>query len=152
MASVTYTQQVNAAALHAQILAPGGGSVQHLLRLGKRVETQAKRNLNGGASGPRRIDTGRLRASITTVFVQRNGGNAVLIGTNLKYAIFVHYGTGLYGPKRRMILPVARKALRWKAHQGGRGKVSKGGWVFSMHSRGAKPNRFLTDALHTVMG
>lgn len=54
--------------------------------------------------------TGDLRASLT---VQEPDAAAVTMGTNLEYAIFVHQGTGLYGPLHRRITPVRKKALFW---------------------------------------
>lgn len=61
-----------------------------MLRRGLRVETAAKRRIS---HSPRRIDTGRLRASINTQIFRRNGLPGARIGTNVEYAIFVHNGT-----------------------------------------------------------
>ena len=145
MASVTYTQQLNAAALRQLVTSPTGGLARDLMRRGLMVETQAKRNLNGGLSGPRRIDTGRLRSSIVTVPVRRDGELAVLIGTNVFYARYVHDGTGLYGPKHRPIRPVRAKLLRFKP----RGKSR---YVFAKEVKGMIRNQFLLDALKVAGG
>lgn len=140
MARVTYSHQLNAAGIRALIASPQGGIAQDLLRRGLRVETLAKRNLAGGASGPKRIDTGRLRSSVITVVVMRNGQPAVLIGTNVHYARYIHDGTGIYGPRRRMIRPRTAKFLRFTP-KGGRGVV------YARAVRGIAPNHFLRDAL-----
>lgn len=54
--------------------------------------------------------TGDLRASLT---VQELDAETVAMGTNLEYAIFVHQGTGLWGPFKRRITPIRKKALYW---------------------------------------
>jgi len=61
-----------------------------MLRRGLRVETAAKRRIS---HSPRRIDTGRLRASINTQIFRRNGVPGARIGTNVEYALYVHNGT-----------------------------------------------------------
>lgn len=45
---------------------------------------------------PERVDTGRLRASISSAV----NGNDVYIGTNVEYAIYVHEGTSKMAPNR----------------------------------------------------
>lgn len=54
--------------------------------------------------------SGDLRASLT---VQELDAATVAMGTNLEYAIFVHQGTGLWGPFKRRITPIRKKALYW---------------------------------------
>lgn len=139
MASSSFTHRLDLTAVRALINSPAGGIYQDLLRRGLRVETQAKRNL-GGIDGPKRIDTGRLRASINTQVVQRPEGPAVIVGTNVWYARLVHDGTGLFGPKHRMIRPVRAKRLRFKP-RGGRK------FVYARAVVGMAPNRFLKNAL-----
>lgn len=140
MAKVTYSHQLNAAGIRALINSPQGGIAQDLLRRAKLVETLAKRNLNGGPSGPKRRDTGRLITSVLGTLVMRNGEPVGIVGTNVFYARFVHDGTGIYGPLRRMIRPRSRKFLRFTP-KGGRGVV------YARAVRGMVPNHFLRDAL-----
>ncbi len=144
MAAVRYSHQFDNAAIRAFVSSPQGGLAKDLLRRGLRVETQAKRNLAGGESGPKRIDTGRLRSSITTVLVQRDGALAVLVGTNVKYARWVHDGTGIYGPRGVPIRPRTAKFLRFKP-RGSRG--GRRGFVYVKSVKGMKPNTFLLSAL-----
>ena len=139
MARVTYSHRLDLNAVRVLLTSRQGGVVRDLLRRGLRVESQAKRNLEG-IGGPKRIDTGRLRASISTQVVTRNGVPTVLVGTNLNYAIFVHNGTGIYGPTGRMIRP--RRAKRLKFKPKGSHK-----FVYAKAVRGMRPNRFLTNAL-----
>lgn len=140
MAHVEFSQQINAAALHAVLTSPTGGMARDLLRRGLRVETQAKRNLAGGESGPKRIDTGRLRSSITTVMVTRNGDLAVLVGTAVFYGRFVHDGTGIHGPKGQPITPKRGTYLRFKPTGARR-------YVFAKKVAGMQRNQFLLAAL-----
>lgn len=145
MAQITYSHQFDAAALRAVMTSRRGGMARELVRRGLLVETQAKRNLAGGDSGPKRIDTGRLRSSITTVMVERNGELAVLIGTNVWYAVLVHDGTGIYGPKRQPIKPKQARLLKFKPRGESR-------YVYAKQVRGMEPNRFLLAALSAARG
>lgn len=133
--------QLNTGAVAALLASPQGGVAKDLLRRGLKVESKAKQNLG---SNPRRIDTGRLRASIRTIMLMLGGKPAVRVGTGLDYARYVHDGTGLYGPKGAYIVPINKKILRWKAKKG---KGGKGGYVFAKRSSGMKPNPFLKNAL-----
>lgn len=142
MASVSYTQRLNLDALDRLLKSSEGGVAKDLLRRGLLVETQAKRNL-GGQDGPKRVDTGRLRASINTQMIRRNGQPVVVVGTNVFYARFVHDGTGIYGPRHRMIRPVRAKRLRFKPHGSGR-------YVYARAVRGMAPNHFLANALRAA--
>lgn len=91
-----------------------GPVVRNMLVRGYRIESAAKRNLGGGRTGPRRIDTGRLRASISTQLVRRGSIPIVRIGTNVEYAVFVHDGTGVHGPKHAPIKAKQGKYLCFK--------------------------------------
>lgn len=139
MATVTYSHRLDLGAVNRLLTAPNGGMVRDLLRRGLLVETQAKRNL-GGIGGPKRIDTGRLRASIATQVVHRDGKPAVLVGTNVNYAILVHEGTGIFGPRHAPIQPRRAKRLRFRPKGSRR-------FVYAKQVRGMAPNRFLANAL-----
>ena len=130
---------------HKQITAilasPSGAVAKDLFRRGKKVEGQAKKNLQ---RPPKRINTGYLRSSIHTELVSLGGKPAVRIGTNVYYAIFVHEGTGIYGPKGKMIEPQTAKYLSWKTKGGKR--------VFALKVKGMRPNPFLKDAISAAKG
>lgn len=142
MASVSYTQRLDLSALDRLLRSPQGGVAKDLLRRGLRVETQAKRNLTG-QDGPKRVDTGRLRASINTQMITRNGAPAVIVGTNVYYARFVHDGTGIYGPRHRLIRPIRAKRLRFRPKGSRR-------FVYARAVRGMAPNHFLANALRAA--
>ena len=124
------------AALRLLLQSPKGGIAKDLFRRGKKVEGRAKLNLE---RTPRRIDTGTLRSSIHTTLFTVNGQPAVQVGTNLEYAIYVHEGTGIYGPKGMPIYPTTAKMLSWIPKKGKR--------VFARFVRGMRPNPFLKDAV-----
>lgn len=105
------------------------------------VESAAKRLISGP---PRRVDSGRLRSSIGTsriikVFngIPRRGAR---VGTNVRYARWVHDGTGLYGPRHRLITPTTKQFLRFTPK--GSTKV-----IFRRSVKGMRPNQFLKKAL-----
>ena len=155
--AVTWSQRLDTPALQRLLASPRGGVMRDMLRRGFLVETQAKRNLSG-IGGPKRIDTGRLRASISTVAVTRNGEPAVLVGTNVKYARWVHDGTGIYGPRHTPIRPRTKKFLKFPAtgaftiYQPKKGKARRRSFIYAREVKGMKPNRFLTNALTAARG
>ena len=145
MAEVSYSHRVDLGAIRVLLTSPQGGVVKDLMRRGLLVETAAKRNL-AGVGGPKRIHTGRLRASIgPPQLVYRNGRPAVIVGTNVNYALFVHEGTGIYGPKGRPIRPKRAKFLKFQIK--GRGK-----FVYAKQVKGMPGNPYLVNALPAARG
>ncbi len=142
MAIVNIEHRLDLAAVRTLVNSPRGGVAKDLLRRGLLVETQAKRNL-GGVGGPKRVDTGRLRASINTQLTVRNGVLVVLVGTNVRYARWVHDGTGIYGPRGARIRPRRSKRLRFKPRSSGR-------YVYARSVAGMRPNRFAANALRAA--
>ena len=151
MATVSFSHRLDLSAVRTLLTSPQGGVVKDLLRRGLLVETQAKRNL-GGIGGPKRIDTGRLRASIATQVVRRNGDPAVIVGTNVKYAIFVHDGTGLYGPLHRLIKPKHGRVMVFPSKLHGKKKGKFKGKVVAQSVKGMRRNQFLKNALTAARG
>lgn len=122
--------------MQAILSSPQGGVAKDLFRRGKKVEARAKKNLE---NDPRRVDTGALRSNINTQLLSVGGKPAVRVGTNLYYAIFVHDGTGIYGPKGTPIVPKTKKVLAWKGKSGNK--------IFAYSVVGMKPNPFLKNAV-----
>jgi phage gpG-like protein len=139
MAQVSWSQRLDPSAITKLLTSPQRGVAQDMLRRGLKVETAAKRNL-GGIGGPKRVDTGRLRSSISTQLVTRNGVPAVIVGTNVYYALWVHNGTGVYGPAHRLIRPKVARRLKFKPSGSTR-------FVYARFVVGMKPNPFLKNAL-----
>lgn len=144
MVQVRFTHRLNDTALRQLLTGRQGPVARDMLRRGLLVETQAKRNLSG-IGGPKRVDTGRLRASINTQLVVRDGRPVAVVGTNVFYARWVHDGTGIYGPRGRRITPVRRKRLRFRP--GGTGR-----YVYARSVRGMAGNPFLRNALRAARG
>lgn len=124
----------------AMLRNPGGGVARDMLRRGVRVQSQARRNLRGGAGKPRRWATGQLAGSIYVKPVTVGGNPAVWVGTGVRHAKWVHNGTGIYGPRRRPIRPTRGKYLVFTP-KGAKGKI------FVREVKGMRPNPFLADAL-----
>lgn len=133
MANVRVSQR-----LAAQILAASQDPIaRDMMRRGKNVESAAKRRIS---VSPKRVDTGRLRASIDTVPIKRAGMPGARIGSKVKYALWVHEGTGLYGPKHARIRPKRARYLRFKPRGARR-------FIFRKSVKGMRPNPYLRDAL-----
>lgn len=99
------------------------------------------------------VDEGRLRASLA-VEMRREGDEAVgRVGTNLVYGLYVHEGTGIYGPRKTPIKPVRARILRWPAknNTGGGRRRYRGGatarYVYAKQSKGSPAKPFLANAL-----
>lgn len=131
--------ELNFAAIQQLLTGTNGAVYRDMLKRGLQVESRAKQELQ---SAPTRVDTGRLRGSIRARMIILDGVPACRVGTNVIYALFVHDGTGLYGPKAHYIVPVNKSVLRWKAKGG-----SKSGYVYAKKSSGMRPNPFLKNAL-----
>lgn len=119
------------------------------MRRGLKVESKAKRNLQ---SAPKRVNTGRLRASISHELVVWQRAPAVRIGTNVEYARFVHDGTGLYGPRGAVIVPKTKRALKFASKKYGAKKGKNKGYVFAKSVKGMQKNEFLKNALDATRG
>lgn len=145
MSSVTH--KFNEQRFQFIMKSPVGAVAKDLIKRGKRVESRAKRNLAGLGGKPKRINTGHLRASISTNLIIRPEGLAVQVGTNVRYARWVHDGTGLYGPKHVVIRPKFGKVLVFSSKIYGAKKGKWAGKVVVRYVRGMKANPFLHDAL-----
>lgn len=95
-------------------------------------------------SGARRrapVDRGQLRASISVQFTRApNGAPVARIGSNLPYALYVHEGTGIYGPRGVPITPVRGKYLVFTPRGAKRP-------VFATSVKGMRGRPYLADAL-----
>lgn len=124
--------QINRAAVRALLVDPSGGVARDLLRRGNNVATLAKKYAP--------VNTGRLRASIEAKLVKYSGSIAVVIGTNVEYAMLQHEGTGIYGPNGTPIVPLNAQALRFRP----KGSTE---FVYAKSVRGSMPTFFLKRAL-----
>jgi hypothetical protein len=104
---------------------------------GLRVETKAKTLLS---TSPRRVDSGRLRSSVNTRRIRHGISHGARVGTSVFYGIYVHRGTGIYGPFHTPILP--RQATRLRFRPKGSSK-----YIFVTSVKGMRPNPFLVNAL-----
>jgi hypothetical protein len=116
------------------------------------INRRAQRVLNGAIVGCP-VDQGTLRQSLSKEMLLVNNEPVARVGSNLEYAIYVHEGVGMYGPRKTPIVPVRAKALRWatKNNSGSGRRRYKGGataaYTFSKRSKGFKGRPFLKDAV-----
>lgn len=129
--------RLNDAALREFTRGRNGAVVGDLVRRADRVVNRAKQ------LSP--VHTGRLRSSITREVVVTASGPVARAGTNVEYARWVHEGTGIYGPRGQPIRPVRAKVLVFTPKGANRP-------VFARQVRGARPRRFLTEALPAAAG
>lgn len=78
--------------------------------------------------------------TVTATSAQIIAGGTAAVG----YALYVERGTGIYGPKRRKIVPRSKKVLRWKgggSRVTGRGKGSS--YIYARSVKGRKATPYL---------
>lgn len=141
---VKITTRVDQTQLLALLSGPNGAVAKELTRRAIRVENRAKQ------LAP--VDTGRLRSSISHELRQNRRATLVArVGTNVDYALAVHDGTGIYGPKGTPIRPVSDRVLRFPVRgpsPGGRSRsITATGFVFAASVKGTPPRPFLRNAL-----
>ena len=122
-----------------------------LLRRGLKVQARARSLISGaGPAHPSRVATGQTRSSIQVQLRRGSGGSPrVRVGSGLKKALWIHEGTGIYGPRRRKITAKNSKVLVFKAPYGAKtGKFR--GKVVVRSVRGMRRNQFLKAAIRAA--
>ena len=127
---------LNPAGLAEVLAGPNGPVYRDLLVRAIRVESRAK-VLASGRPGPR-VQTGRLRASITHRVLSSPAGAFAEVGTNVEYAGFVEFGTSPHTITAR-----TRQALYWKGAEHP---------VYRVNHPGNRPYPFLRPALLAAAG
>lgn len=135
--------RVNQRRLQQLLRGPNGAVATDLLRRGARVVNRAKLLLTGrGSRHPARVDTGRLRSDVGVRLIYVRRSPVARVGTGIRYSIWIHDGTGIYGPRRTRIVPRTKRALSFR--------VAGGGRVTVRSVRGIRPNNFLSAALEAA--
>jgi hypothetical protein len=109
---------------------PRGLVGMHMARRGAMIVAAAKRQVG--------VKTGALRASIHMRHSRRGVGQAIQVGSPLKYALAHHEGT-----RPHIIVPNRARVLRFSA----------GGRVVYTHAvrhPGTRANKYLTDNLYLI--
>lgn len=130
------------AAIRNFLYSPAGPIVRGVGRWAEQVRVAAI------ANAPK--DTGALASSSIIEMSTRPGFVVAEIGFMARHAMWVHEGTGIYGPRRRPIRS-RRKKMRFPNRGGG----SRGGrpspFVYVSSVRGQPGQPFLVYALYLVM-
>jgi len=103
-----------------------------LKSIGFQIEREAKKNAP--------VDTGRLRASITTDVTMNQGLPMVKVGTNVEYAPYIEFGT-----QPHVITPDSKEALQWTDPETGEPVFAK-----KVKHPGTEEQPFLLPAVDTV--
>lgn len=137
MSRVTIT--INDAEVDRLLRSPDGDVGQAVRRV-----MNATRNL---AVSLAPVDDGPLRASLRTKFEASTRTVKGWVYSDLEYALYVHEGTGIYGPKGQPIKPKRGRYLVFEARNARTTPRGRGNLVFARQVRGQRPQRFLLDAL-----
>jgi hypothetical protein len=132
---------INAQALRQIRTGRTGPVYQEIEKQTRRVQNRAKRLV--------KVDEGHLRNSVDRsvgVFGSRVIGR---VGTGVIYGLYLHEGTGIYGPRGAPIRPVRRRFLRFEVKSG---TLAVGGRpvVFARSVKGVKGDKWLVRALRVV--
>lgn len=98
------------------------------------AETAAKQNAP--------VDTGILRGSIHSDVRNMGSETVGIVGTNLEYAPYQEFGTGIYGPSGSPIVPVQASVLAFMS--------KTGGMIFARSVSGAPARHFMAAGLEAV--
>lgn len=96
------------------------------------------------------VDDGPLRASLRTKYESSGRYFKGWVYSDLEYALYVHEGTGIYGPKGQPIKPKRGRYLVFEARNARTTPRGRGNLVFAREVRGQRPNRFLLRALQAA--
>lgn len=146
----TVTVDLHRANISAFLYTRAGPMVRAVGRWGRDVQRVARRRVDS--------DTGRLAASIRVETNSAPGFVYADIGSALRYAIWHHEGTGIYG-SGRPIRPTRARVMRFKPGKTPRRTTLSGaprrdtrGVVYARKVKGQPPNPYLVSALNDVMG
>lgn len=144
--------------LQKKLIALQNGTATKMIlgQLGNEVVSRAKQNV------PRKTFNLHRTIRVDEVDEQRQTVRVVAGATNGKvgYAQYVEYGTGIYGPKGRPIVPVRKKFLRFPAKGSATRKSGNltsaqqkagGGFVFVKSVKGMRPRPYLIPAAEEVI-
>ena len=96
------------------------------------------------------VDDGPLRASLRTKMEYGSRTVKGWVYSDLEYALYVHEGTGIYGPKGQPIKPKRGRYLVFEARNARTTPRGRGNLVFARQVRGQRPQRFLLEALQAA--
>lgn len=114
------------------------------------VTRAAKINLSKPTQGVKypTVNSGRLRNSITPEILDKRGILTGIVGTNVKYAPYMEFGTGVFAGKSRHRPPI--KALKTWTEQKNRGGKSLNPYAIQLaiyRRGGLVPRKFLQRAV-----
>jgi HK97 gp10 family phage protein len=128
---------------HDQLMRKLNKSPEYFKKAGKAMIQKAAFIAQAEAVKKAPVDTAALRKSITTK-VQVTANNVIgRVGTNLEYAPYQEFGTGVYGTRGTQIMPRAGSRLVFKPK--GSNKL-----VYARKVRGVKPKKFMQQGLQKV--
>jgi hypothetical protein len=128
-----------------------GPVVTAVRQVGQRVTNEARRRCP--------VDHGHLRASIQLTVRVESHRIMCRVGSSLPYALYVHEGTGLFGPNPHVIYPVSARVMVFspgraigpqRAGHIAPAQGRRGGPIFATSTIGQPAHPFLTDALQAV--
>ena len=145
---VIVSVRTNHDAMAEFLYGPSGPMVRSVTVWGEQVRGIAT------ATAPR--DSGLLAGSHSVRIGVAPGFAFSEITANTNYALFVMRGTGIYGPRGRVIKAKKGKVFAFEG-RGGHGPVTRGGsrqsggLIFAKSIKGTPANPYLEEALHDVM-
>lgn len=119
------------------------GKIQELISQNGPVGQEVAKVTRQTANAARNLapaDKGMLRGSINEEITAQGQTLVGRVYSDAGHAVYVHQGTGIYGPNHAPIRPVRAKMLRFKPK-------GSSDFVFANEVKGSPPNPFLLKAL-----
>lgn len=138
MARAVSRIKLNEAEINRLLRGGSGPVVRHVDTLVRRTVNAAKRNV--------KVDEGNLRDSVTGTVTTSRDQVRGRVGTPLLYGLYLHEGTGVYGPRGTPIVPIHRKFLRFEV-QSGKAAPGRRPVVFAKQVRGVPGDKWLLRGL-----
>lgn len=151
MAQIRVSTRVDPAGVKRLLSGQDGAGGRAVVLKGQRVLNAARQLCP--------VDEGTLRASLTMEVVDFAGVPMARVGSHLEHAVYVHEGTGIYGPQGTRIYPKTARVMRWPVKNnsgtGARRRYRAGAtaaFAYARSTKGMRGRPFLRDALVAAKG
>lgn len=141
--AVSVHVDLNHAAIYQFLYSPGGPIVRGVNRWSQEVRSLAV------ARSPK--SSGHLAGSSSVEMNTHPGFVVGVIRFSARHALWVHEGTGIYGPRGRPIRRRGGGLMKFPTGAGGGSRARGRAFTYTRTARGQRPQPFLVSALRLIM-
>lgn len=140
--AVTVRVDLHRAQIHNFLYNPSGQVGRGVRRWSEQVRSLAV------ARAPKA--SGRLTSSSSVTMNTHPGLVVGVVEFSAPHALWVHEGTGIFGPRGRPIRARAGRVMRFPTGAGGRAR-RRGAFTYTREVKGQRPRPYLVSALRLIM-